>query len=158
MAKTAEPSVELVATDDAETLAKILAGMQEAETPSKEAAQETRFQIIAGILSAETEDELWKELPTWSSKFVVGESFRIVDAHAFRSKFEGEDGSKGGFLACRAINLATGEQGILNTSAMRLAARIAWYKLNGRLPVKLTVVQKGETDRGFPILDAELVS
>lgn len=151
-------SVELVVADDAETLAQILAGMAETEKPSAEQAQETRFEIIAGILSAETEDELWKELPTWSSKDIVGRSYEIVDAHAFRSKFVGPDGTVGGFLACRAIDLETGEQGILNTGAMRLAARIGWYKLKGLLPVSLKVVVRSTTADGFKILDGELVS
>lgn len=148
-----DPGVELVRTDDAESLAMVLAGMGEVEVSSPEEAQATRFAMIAELLAAETEDELWRELPTWSSKDYVGAAFEIHDARAWRSKFA----DAGGFLSCPSVNLATGEQGILNTGAGRLAARIGWYKLHGKLPVKLEIVERSKTADGYSILDAKLV-
>lgn len=157
MAKNESESVELVATETAEGLASILAGLSEAEGPSEQSIQDVKYSIVMEMLSAETEQDLWEELPRWSTKTSVGESFEIRDARAWRSKFEGDDGTKGAFLSCPAINLGTGEMGILNTSAMRVAGRIGWYKLHGKLPFRATVVSRGETDRGFPILDLELI-
>lgn len=155
--KDEEIGVELVPADTAEGLARILAGLSEAEGSSETSIQDVKYQIVMEMLSAESETELWKELPAWSTKTSVGESFEIRDARAWRSKFEGEDGSKGAFLSCPAVNLATGELGILNTSAMRIAGRIGWYKLHGKLPFRATVVKRGETERGFDVLDLELL-
>lgn len=143
--------LELVAPT-AEALAEVLSGMREAPELSDDDRERMRFSIIAELLAAETEEELWRELPTWSSKDVVGQTFEIRDAHAYRSKK-----GAGGFLACSALNLETGELGIFNTGAMRLAARIGWYKLHGRLPVRLTIVVRSTTADGNTILDAELV-
>jgi hypothetical protein len=153
----ADESVELVVAPTAEALAEVLAGMRDAPEPSAEEQAQTRLGIILEMLAAETEDDLWRELPTWSSKDSVGATFKIVEVHAYRSKFKDNQGHQGGFLACRAVNLSSGEVGILNTGAARLAARIGWYKLNGRLPVTVTVVERGETADGYTILDAELV-
>jgi hypothetical protein len=153
----AEESVELVVAPTAQALAEVLAGMREAPEPSAEEQARIRFGIIAEMLSAETEDDLWRELPTWSSKDSVGETFRVEEVHAYRSKYKDQQGQSGGFLACRAVNLTTGEVGILNTGAARLAARIGWYKLNDRLPVTVTIVERGKTADNFTILDAELV-
>ena len=158
MAANESPSVELVKADDAQTLAEVLSGMAEVEQVTPEEQQEIRFRMIAELLSAETEDDLWKELPTWSSKDAIGVEFEITDAHAWRSKFGATDGeAPGGFLACNATRMDTGEVGILNTGAMRLAARIGWYKIHGRLPVRIRIVERSKSANGYPILDAELV-
>lgn len=156
MANDEGSSTELVLAPTAKDLAEVLAGMTEAPEATAEEQQAIRFGIISEMLAAETEDELWRELPTWSSKDSLGEVFQILEVHAYRSKFTGQDGSKGGFLACKAVKLSTGELGILNTGAMRLCARIGWYHLHGKLPVKLEIVKKGETSDGYSILDAEL--
>lgn len=153
-----EPGVELVRIATAEGLARVLSGMADAPAPSAEETAQMRFGMIAELLAAETEDELWKELPTWSSKDVLGRTFRLEDVHAWASKFTDRDtGARGAFLSCRAIDVETGEVGIFNTSAARLAAKIGWYYLHGKLPVTLTVIKRTETADGYAVLDAERV-
>jgi hypothetical protein len=167
-----EPAGELVLVSP-DKLAQVIAGMTEIDT--SEAIAQTKYRIVAEMLAAETEDELWTELPTWSSKNNVGRTFEITDVRGvFQSRYaDAETGLAGGFLACSAVAVdgangspdpETGEitassepgtVGILSTSALRLAGRIGWYHQHGKLPVKLMVVKRGENARGFPILDAE---
>lgn len=146
--------LELVGTDK---LAEVIAGMTEVD--SSEAIVQTKYRIVAEMLAAETEEELWQELPTWSSKSSVGERFEITDVRGvFKSRYPDPDtGLAGGFLACSAVKLDTGEVGIFTTSALRLAGRIGWYHAHGKLPVKIEVVKRGESSGGFDILDAEKI-
>lgn len=155
MSKESE-SVELVPADQAEQFAAVLAGLAETDA-AETSTQDMKYQMVMEMLSAETEQDLWKELPRWSTKSSVGMSFEIRDARAWKSKIVQEDGQTGAFISCPAVNLETGEMGILNTSALRIAGRIGWYKLHGKLPVSVTVIEKGTTAKGYPILDLELV-
>jgi hypothetical protein len=144
--------LELVST---ERLAEVIAGMTEIDATAD--ITRTKYRIVAEMLAAETEEELWKELPTWSSKNSVGESFEITDIRGvFKSRYpDPETGTAGGFLACSAINLGTGEPGIFTTSALRLAGRLGWYHAHGKFPVRIRVVKRGESSGGFDILDGE---
>jgi len=155
-------------------LAEVIAGMTEIDT--SEALVQTKYRIVAEMLAAETEEELWKELPTWSSKSNIGKTFEITDVRGvFKSRYPDPDtGLAGGFLACSAVAVdgangspdpETGEigetsepgtVGILSTSALRLAGRVGWYHQHGKLPITLTIVKRGESSGGFPILDGEL--
>lgn len=146
--------LELVGTD---RLAEVIAGMTEIDSAAD--VTKTKYRIVAEMLAAETEEELWQELPTWSSKTSVGDSFEITEIRGvFKSRYPDPDtGLAGGFLACSATKLDTGEVGIFTTSALRLAGRIGWYHQHGKLPVKLTVVKRGESSGGFDILDGEKI-
>lgn len=158
----------------ADRLAEVIAGMTELDT--SEAITQTRYRIVAEMLAAETEDELWQELPTWSSKHNVGKTFTITDVRGvFKSRYpDAETGVAGGFLACSVVAVDganaspdddgvigepadAGTVGILSTSALRLAGRIGWYYTHGKLPVTLTIVKRGESSDGYPILDAEKI-
>jgi hypothetical protein len=142
--------LELVETDK---LAEVIAGMTEIDSAAS--AMQTRHRIVAEMLAAETEEELWTELPTWSSKNSVGEQFEIDAIRGvFKSRYpDPETGIAGGFLACSATKLSTGEAGIFSTSALRIAGKLGWYHQHGKLPVKVEIVEKGQSSEGFPILD-----
>lgn len=155
--------LELVSTD---RLAEVIAGMTEIDAAAD--VTRTKYRIVAEMLAAETEEELWQELPTWSSKNNVGHSFEITEIRGvFKSRYpDPETGLAGGFLACSAVAIdgavgaegqtaEAGEVGIFTTSALRLAGRIGWYHQHGKLPVKLAIVKRGESSGGFPILDGE---
>ena len=151
-----ETGEELVLVDSGK-LAEVIAGMTEVDSTAD--AMQTRYRIVAEMLAAETEEELWRELPTWSSKTSVGESFEIGEIRGvFKSRYpDPETGLSGGFLACSAIKLDTGEAGIFTTSALRIAGKLGWYHQHGKLPVKVEIVKRGESSAGFDILDVELV-
>lgn len=158
--------LELVGTD---RLAEVIAGMTEIDSAAD--VTKTKYRVVAEMLAAETEEELWQELPTWSSKNNVGRSFEITEIRGvFKGRYpDPETGLAGGFLACSAIALdegavgaegqtaEKGEVGIFTTSALRLAGRIGWYHQHGKLPIKLTVVQRGQSSGGFAILDGEKI-
>ncbi len=153
--KEEEMSVELVRTDDAVEVAHALAGLADFEPQVQQSTEDARLDIVMQMLSAETEEDLWKELPRWSSKDSIGKTFRVTDARLWKSKFVNESGKQGAFLSCPAVDLETGEVGILNTSAIRLASRILWYKMHGGLfPLEIEIVSMGDTAKGYPIIDA----
>lgn len=142
----------------ASKLAEVLSGMSEAEVTQTSTPQETSYRIIAEILNAETEEEMWRDLPVWGSKASVGKVFEVQGVRGvFRSKYERDDGGTGGYLACNAVDVETGELGILTTSAIRVAARVGWYLEHDAFPVTLELYKRGETQAGFDILDARKV-
>jgi len=159
----------------ADKLAEVISGMTEIDTT--ESIIGTRYRIVAEMLAAETEDELWAELPTWSTKNNVGKTFTISEIRGvFKSRYPDADtGVAGGFLACSAVAVdgangspdpETGEigaasdagtVGILSTSALRVAGKLGWYHMHGKLPLTVRVVKRGESAGGYPILDVEKV-
>ena len=172
--ETVEQPSEELALLSLDNLPGVIAGMTELDSASS--LMETKARIVAEMLAAETEEQLWTELPTWSSKHNVGKTFQITAVRGvFQGRFEDPDtGTKGGFIACSAVAVdganpspdengeigepsPAGTSGILSTSALRLAGRIGWYHMHDKLPVTLTIVKRGETAQGYPILDAELV-
>lgn len=146
-------------TESMNDFAAAISGLEEYE-PVVSSAEETKYRIAAEIMAAESEDEMWKELPTWSTKNSIGKVFKIEDVRGvFRSKFPDPDtGKQGAFVALSAVDTETGEVGILTSSALRFCARVGWYKEHDKLPVVLEVTLKGETDKGFPIIDAKLAA
>lgn len=150
-------SLEIMPIESVEQILAVFSGSESAPEPTEEERQRAQIAMLAEMLNAESEEELWRELPTWSSKDFVGDQFRIDACRAYRSKFKTASGGTSAFLSCRAVRLATGELGVLNTSALRLVGRIAWYYTRGKLPVTIEIVKRGETADGYTIVDAELV-
>jgi len=162
-ATTVEPGVELVPLDmGAAELAAVFSGASDWQPAPVDAAQVSR-QIMEQILGATSEEDLWKELPTWGTKGSVGVSFQVDDVRIYQSRFTIKDeagkdtGRKGAFVSCPAVNLDTGELGVLNTSAARPAGKLIALARMGALPCKVRVVERGESSGGFTVLDLERV-
>ena len=166
-----ETGEELVLVDSGK-LAEVIAGMTEID--SKADVVQTRYRIVAEMLAAETEEELYRELPTWSSKNNIGRSFEVGEIRGvFKSRYPDPDtGLAGGFLACSAVAIdgamqtvdgdelvesAAGEVGIFTTSALRIAGKLGWYHAHGKFPVKVEIVKRGESAEGYAILDVEKI-
>lgn len=165
-----QPSAELV-LQSPEKLAEVISGMTEVD--SSQTLVETRFRIVAEMLAAETEDDLWTELPSWSSKENVGRQFLIGEIRGvFQSRYpDPETGLRGGFLACSAVSLdgkavsrgadgeltqaVQGQSGIFTTSALRIAGKLGWHSQHDKLPLSVEVVERTKSAEGFPILDIE---
>lgn len=112
--------------------------------------------IARRILTAETEEEAFAELPTLSTKDAVGMVLEIRDLRIFRSRY---NGGAGGFAACDAVVVETGEEVILNTSAAKIGAKLVWLKMHDALPRRVRVIElAGETAAGFKVLDLETVA
>jgi hypothetical protein len=121
-------------------------------------ADEIGRRMAAEAKTIATEEDLWKETATWGTKSNIGVVFEVRSLRGvYPSKFKAEDenGAQGKFVAWEAVNLLTGEVGILNTSAMRINRKLAWYYDHGKLPVKVEVVKRGESSNGFDILDID---
>lgn len=146
--------LDLVSTDK---LAEVIAGLTEIDADAS--ITETKYRIVAEMLAADTEEDLWKELPTWSSKASLGRTFTITGLRGvFKSRYPDPDtGAAGGFLAFAAIDPDTGEAGIFTTSALRIAGKLGWYYQHDKLPVTVIVIERTKTVGGFSILDIDKV-
>lgn len=153
LATTAAVEV-LSPSDEIAKIADLFSGLQEYELPKADPNQVTR-DVMLQILAAKDEDELWGELPTWSTKDNVGRVYKILGGSIYPSRFTRDDGTKGAFLACRAVDVESGELGILNTSAARVAAKILWHARHEKLPIELRIVKRGESSNGYAIIDCE---
>lgn len=146
----ASQALEKVSTDQ---LAQVLSGLGEGEITSTSTAEEVSYRIISEILNAESEEEMWRELPVWGSKDSIGKTFEVHGIRGvFRSKFDNPNGNKG-YVAASVVDTETGEAGVLTTSAVRVGARLGWYHQQGAFPVTVQVIKRGETGEGYPILD-----
>lgn len=137
-------------------LLEVLAGEVDIEYIAADAAEIGR-RMAKEAQSIESEEDLWKEVPTWGTKSNVGFEFEIRGLRGvYPSKFAKDDGSEQGqFVAWEAVNLVSGELGILNTSAMRINRKLAWYHDHAAFPVKVEIVKRGESANGFDILDID---
>jgi len=118
---------------------------------------EVSARIVADMLLAESEEDLWRETPTWSSKGHVGQVFEITGVRGvYESRFEDSDtGEKGWFVCFDAVNLLTGEVGVLTSSSARICGRVGWYYDHGKLPQRFEIVTRGQSAGGFDILDVD---
>lgn len=111
--------------------------------------------IALRILTADSEADAFAELPTVSTKDAVGHIFLVRDLRVFRSRY---NGGEGGFVACDAVDVETGEEVILNTSAAKIGAKLIWLKMHDALPREVRIKElAGETAAGFKVLDIETV-
>lgn len=159
MSKTEEPvqeaGTELVPVQRGQLL-DVLAGKLDIEFVAADAAEIGR-RMAAEAKGIATEEDLWRETPTWGTKSNVGFEFEIKGLRGvYPSKFSNDDtGEKGQFVAWEAVNVLTGELGVLNTSAMRINRKLAWYHDHDAFPVKVEIVKRGESANGFDILDID---
>lgn len=159
MSKTEEPvqeaGTELVPVQRGQLL-DVLAGELDIEFVAADAAEIGR-RMAAEAKGIATEEDLWRETPTWGTKSNVGFEFEIKGLRGvYPSKFASDDtGEKGQFVAWEAVNVLTGELGVLNTSAMRINRKLAWYHDHDAFPVKVEIVKRGESANGFDILDID---
>lgn len=140
-------------------LLDVLAGDLDIEFVAADAAEIGR-RMAAEARSIASEEDLWAETPTWGTKSNVGFEFEIKGLRGvYPSKYTPDDGGdKGLFVAWEAVNLSTGELGVLNTSAMRINRKLGWYHDHAAFPVKVEVVKRGESANGFDILDIDKVA
>ena len=152
-----ETGAELVPVSQGRLL-DVLDGTVDIEFIAADSAEIGR-RLAAEAKSIESEEDLWKEVPTWGTKSNVGFEFEIRGLRGvYPSKYTPDDGGdKGMFVAWEAVNLSTGELGVLNTSAMRINRKLAWYHDHNAFPVKVEVVKRGESANGFDILDIDKV-
>lgn len=140
-------------------LLDVLAGDLDLEFVAADAAEIGR-RMAAEARTIESEDDLWAETPTWGTKSNVGVVFEVRGLRGvYPSKYtDGESGEQGKFVAWEAVNLLSGELGVLNTSAMRINRKLGWYHDHAAFPVKVEIVKRGESANGFDILDIDKVS
>lgn len=128
--------------------AQALVGIREIEP---EDPQATQLAIAARILGAETEADAFRDIPTYSTKTSVDVPFEVRDVRMYRSSYS--ENGPGAFVACDAVHLETGEQCVLNTGAVNVAAKLLWLKNHDALPRKVKTVKKATTSAGFDVLD-----
>lgn len=147
-----------ISTEDLGLIRDVLTGQAEYEVPEADASA-ISADILNRLLFAGSEEELLADMPTWSSKENVGRDFRVLPAGRLwpSSYTNAKTGRKGAFLSIQAVDVETGEVGVLNTSSPYIVGKFAWYAKNGGLPGVFRIVARGESSGGFPILDVDKV-
>ena len=147
-----ETSTDVAVIEDPEQMAAVLAGLQEMEV--QDASEFNAAQILR-ILTADTEEEAFHETQAYSSEDLIDVPLEVYAAKLLPSQF---NNGKGAFVAADIVRLDTGERCILTSSASRVAARICWLQIHGKLPRRVVVtVLSEQTARGFRLLGLELV-
>ncbi|MGH2998878.1 MAG: hypothetical protein ACRDNM_06215 [Gaiellaceae bacterium] len=143
--------------DDLANIRDVLTGASEYEIPDADTSAIAEEQLNK-LLFAESEEELLAEVPTWSSKDVVGKAFRIFPAgRLWPSKYVSRSGRKGAFLSVQATEAESGEMGVFNSSSPRIVGKLVWYAKHSQLPANFQVVKIGETSNGFDLLDIDRI-
>lgn len=140
-------------------IAAVFSGAADYE-PAGVDAQQVTLAIFEQLAAAGSEEELWAEPTTWSSKDSIGRVFAFgPSGQIWPSTYTDADTKrKGAFLSVEAVDVETGEKGIFNTSSPRIAARLAWYARQPKgMPITLRVVERAKSSQGYPILDLERV-
>lgn len=167
MSKATEESTELVSTgaevDSGELvpipkgdLLKVLSGQIDISLVKVDGAEMAR-RLAAEAMKAESEEDLNRSVPTWSTKAHVGEVFKIIGLRGvYPSKFRNADtDEKGQFVSWGAVNLLDGEIGVLNTSSGRINATLGWYYDHGLLPQDFEIVVVAQSTDSFDVLGVE---
>lgn len=153
---TEDTSVELVPFEsmDADEIVSIFRGDSDWQ-PAPVDVDAVTEQILRQYLGAESQADVWKGASTFSTKDLAGAGpFQVEDLHVYRSRYENPTtGKKGAFLACPIVILETGEQAILNTSAIHCVGKLLAFKLNGWLPARFLVEERGQSAAGYTIYD-----
>lgn len=139
-------------------LLKVLSGEIPIEMVKVDSAEMAR-RLAAEAMRAETEEDLDRQVPTFSSKSCVGEVFEIIGLRGvYPSKFRDADtDEKGQFVSWGAVRLLTGEIGILNTSSGRINAKLGWHYDHGNLPARFEIVVRAQSTDNFDVLDVDKV-
>ena len=111
--------------------------------------------IAERIMDSPDLEAAFKEPPLWSAKDQTGTPYELRRLNLHASKFEG-----GGpvFASVDAVDLSTGEVGVLNTSAVKHLAKLYVMARDHAFPVKVRITQSiRPTAGGFYPLDFELI-
>lgn len=112
--------------------------------------------IARRILFAETEEEAFADVSTWSTKDNVGKAYEVHDCVVLRSNVGDR---QSGYLAAHVTDLETGEVGILTTGATKIGAKLLWLRLHDAFPRKVRILQADKpASSGFYPLDIESVN
>ena len=112
--------------------------------------------IAADIMDAPDLEATFRDKPLWAAKDNVGNAYELRKLNLHASSFEG-----GGpvYASVDAVDLTTGEVGILNTGAVKHLAKLYVMSRDHRFPVRVRITQSiRPSGGGFYPLDFELVS
>jgi hypothetical protein len=102
------------------------------------------IEIVAGILSATSPEQVLKRRETYSSRDLVGVPLEIRGYRVFNSAFE--SGPRV-FFACDARRLDTGEEIIVTSGAANILAQLVALRKLGALPAKVRVATTAKPTR-----------
>jgi hypothetical protein len=111
--------------------------------------------IASEIMDSPDLEAAFADKPTWSARDVIGYAFELRGLHLNLSQYD-----KGSpvYAAVDAVDLNTGEVGVLNTSAAKHLAKLYVMERDHRFPVRVRISQSARpTAAGYYPLDFELV-
>jgi hypothetical protein len=111
--------------------------------------------IMAEIIDAPSVEDAFSNPTIVSARDAIGQAYELRGINVHASSFD----SGGVFVSVDAVDLATGERVILNTSAAKMLAKLYVLERDHAWPVKVRVVQAlRPTASGYYPLDFELVA
>lgn len=111
--------------------------------------------IAEGIMDAPDLAAAFKEPNLWAAKDQTGTPYELRRLNLHASRFEG---GAPVFASVDAVDLTTGEVGVLNTSAVKHLAKLYVMARDHAFPVKVRITQSiRPTAGGFYPLDFELI-
>ncbi len=112
--------------------------------------------IAEQIMESPDLEAAFRDLPLWAAKESVGSAFELRRLNLHASSFEG--GSPV-FASVDAVDLNTGEVGVLNTGSTKHLAKLYVMQREHAFPVKVRITQALRPSAGgFYPLDFELLS
>lgn len=111
--------------------------------------------IAERIMDSPDLEAAFKDPPLWSAKDQTGTPYELRRLNLHASRFEG---GVPVFASVDAVDLTTGEVGVLNTSAVKHLAKLYVMARDHRFPVKVRITQSIRPSAGgFYPLDFELI-
>jgi len=111
--------------------------------------------IAEQIVESPDLEAAFRELPLWAAKDSVGSSYELRRLNLHASSFEGGSAV---FGSVDAVDLTTGEVGVLNTGSVKHLAKLYVMARDHAFPVRVRITQSiRPTAGGFYPLDFELL-
>ncbi len=112
--------------------------------------------IAEQIMESPDLEAAFRELPLWPAKDNVGQSYELRRLNLHASSFEG---GAPVFASVDAVDLNTGEVGVLNTGSVKHLAKLYVMARDHSFPVRVRITQAlRPSASGFYPLDFELLS
>ncbi len=111
--------------------------------------------IAEQIVESPDLEAAFRELPLWAAKDSVGSSYELRRLNLHASSFEGGSAV---FGSVDAVDLTTGEVGVLNTGSVKHLAKLYVMARDHAFPVRVRITQSlRPSASGFYPLDFELL-
>lgn len=145
----------IVEADEADDLAAFRKAIETGELEVQVGPAEVARRIASEIMDSPDLETAFKEGVTWPAQGMIGQVFDLLSLHLNLSSY---GGGTPVYASVKAVDVSTGEVGILNTSAAKHLAKLYLMARDHRFPQRVRIVSSPRpTAAGYWPLDFELV-